>query len=81
MNKISKYILLLGLGAVVLTSCNMDEAPTYAINVEEGDSLINSKGSLELMENGMLSSYRSCQYGEFSQAEEIQCDEIGRAHV
>lgn len=79
MNKISKYILLLGLGAVVLTSCNMDEAPTYAINVEEGDSLINSKGSLELMENGMLASYRSCQYGEFSQAEEIQCDGFNAA--
>lgn len=79
MNKISKYIYLLGLGAIVLTSCNMNEAPTYAINVEEGDSLINSKGSLELMENGMLASYRSCQYGEFSQAEEIQCDGFNAA--
>ncbi|NLI35255.1 MAG: RagB/SusD family nutrient uptake outer membrane protein [Bacteroidales bacterium] len=74
MKKISKYIYILGFGAVALTSCNMDVTPTYAVTYQDGDTLVTTKDNLEKMENGILSSYRSCQYGEFSQAEEVMCD-------
>jgi hypothetical protein len=76
MKKIYKYLLVLALGGFSLTSCNMDVTPTTAISFESGDTLnlISNQDNLEKMENGILSSFRGCQYGEYTETEEVQCD-------
>lgn len=74
MKKISKYIFVLGIGLTTLTSCNLDVTPSTSISYSDGDTLIKTKDNLEKLENGIISSYRSCFYGEYSQAEEVMCD-------
>lgn len=74
MKKNIKNILAISIGVMALTSCSMDVVPTTSISYSEGDTVITSKDNLEKMENGIISSYRSCQYGEFSEAEEVMCD-------
>lgn len=60
--------------AVLLASCNLDLYPNSAIAYDEGGQLIQTQSNLTSLENGILSSYRSYQNGEFYMTEEIMLD-------
>jgi hypothetical protein len=74
MNKYSKYLLIFGVGAMALTSCNMEELPKTAISYVEGENMIQSIDDLTRLANGLNQSYRVTHYGQISEAEEVMCD-------
>ncbi len=67
-------ICAVAVSAVLLASCNLDLMPNYAIAYDEGGQLIQTESNLNSFENGILSSYRSYQNGEFVIAEEVMFD-------
>lgn len=72
--KINKYIMVLGMGLMALTSCNMDEAPTTSVSVEDANHAINDRLQLDAMERGINQSFRACMYGDMSMVDEVMCD-------
>lgn len=56
---------------MMLASCNLDLFPIDAIAYDEDGVLIENTTNLSAMENGILSSYRSYQNGDFYIAEEL----------
>ena len=74
MKKILKYIAVTGLASAMLVSCNMDLVPIDSITYEEGGQLISTQTALNALENGMLTSFRSLQMGEFSITSELMMD-------
>lgn len=74
MKKILNYIVVTGLASAMLVSCNMDLVPINSITYEEGGQLISTQTALNALENGMLTSFRSLQMGEFSITSELMMD-------
>ncbi len=72
--KTIKIFALSAFAAVLLSSCDLDLYPTYAIAYKEGGQMITSKTELADYERGLFASFRGIQYGEYSMTEEIQCD-------
>lgn len=63
------------LGAPALTvSCHLEEEPTDAIVITDGEHAINSDLELEAMRNGIYQSFRSVFYGVNSIVPEVACD-------
>ena len=73
MKKYNKFLLIAGIGALSLTSCNMDLEPYDAISGEPTDNLITKK-SIDYYLNGINSSYRTSFYGDFTYSSELMCD-------
>lgn len=69
-NIISASALIIA-GAV---SCNLEEYPTTAIHLEDGQPLIQTEADLYEWENEMHLRFRGCQYGSVTVAEEVQLD-------
>jgi len=74
MKKYNKYLLILGLGAFTLTSCNMEELPKTSISYVDGKDMITNIEDLIRLENGLNQSYRVTHYGQISEADEVMCD-------
>ena len=56
MKKYNKYLLILGLGAFTLTSCNMEELPKTSISYVDGKDMITNIEDLIRLENGLNQS-------------------------
>lgn len=74
MKNIFKYVMFAGLGALTLSSCNMDEEPTTSITIKDGDHLITTDNLLTYYRNGIATSFRSTLYGTYSMIDEVMCD-------
>ena len=60
--------------AAVLASCDLNLVPINSITYEEGGQLIQTQANLNALENGMLSSFRSIQMGEYVITGELMMD-------
>lgn len=69
-----KNIFLGGALAAMLMSCDMNMIPTTAIVFEEDEPVLKSENDIMQFYNGVLASYRSVQYGVFTQSSEVMCD-------
>ncbi len=58
----------------MLAACDLNLTPTTSIVYEEGKPLFLQKTDVAAFQNGVLSSYRSVQYGSFTQSTEVMCD-------
>ena len=74
MKKILNYIAVTCLASTLLVSCNMDLVPINSIVYDEEGQLISTETALNALENGMLTSFRSLQMGEFSITSELMMD-------
>ena len=74
MKKYNKYLLILGVGAMSLTSCNLEELPKNAIPYVDGNDMITNVNDLVRLENGLNQSFRVTNYGQISEADEVMCD-------
>ena len=63
MKKYNKFLLVAGIGALSLTSCNLDLEPNNAIPGEPTDTLL-STSSIDYYLNGINTSYRASFYGD-----------------
>lgn len=62
------------LAVAALASCDLNLSPNDAIAFVEGTPIIQTEKNLSAMENGILSSYRSVQNGNFVLPQEFQMD-------
>lgn len=69
-----KNIFLGGAIAAMLMSCDMNLIPTTAIVFEEDEPVFKSENDIMQFYNGVMASYRSVQYGVFTQSSEVMCD-------
>lgn len=69
-----KNIFLSGAIAAMLMSCDMNLTPTTAIVFEEDEPVLKSENDIMQFYNGVMASYRSVQYGVFTQSSEVMCD-------
>lgn len=74
MKNIIKNILVGGMAATMLVSCDLNLVPTTAIVYEEGKPLFLQESDVVAFQNGVLSSYRAVQYGSYTQSTEVMCD-------
>lgn len=74
MKNIIKNIFLGGALGVMLMSCDMNMIPTTAIVFEEDEPVLKSENDIMQFYNGVMASYRSVQYGVFTQSSEVMCD-------
>lgn len=74
MKTYNKFIVaLMGAGLMTLSSCHMDIGPQTSMKADM-DSIINDNLTLEAMERGMYTSFRSTYYGAASELPEFMCD-------
>ena len=69
-----KNFFLGGAIAAMLMSCDMNLVPTTAIVFEEDEPVLKSENDIMQFYNGVMASYRSVQYGVFTQSSEVMCD-------
>lgn len=74
MKNIAKYILLAGVSAAALTSCDLDLYPTTSIVWEEGMDVITMDSDLQSLQNGLMANFRSRTNGTYWKTEEIMFD-------
>ncbi|MBE6232904.1 MAG: RagB/SusD family nutrient uptake outer membrane protein [Bacteroidales bacterium] len=74
MKNILKNILIGSIAATLFCSCNLDLVPTTSIAYDEGTPLFLNENDVRSFQNGVLTSYRSLQYGVFTQTSDIMCD-------
>lgn len=74
MKNIIKHILVGGVAAALFCSCNLDLVPTTSIAYDEGSTLFLTQNDVNAFQNGVMASYRSLQYGVFTQTSEVMCD-------
>lgn len=74
MKNIFRNIFIGGAAAAMLCSCNLDIFPKGSIAYDESKPLFLNQNDVEAFQNGVLSSYRSLQYGVFTQTSEVMCD-------
>lgn len=74
MNKYIKLAIATVAGAALVTSCDLNLVPNSAIVYDEDGVLIQTKANLTSLENGLLSSFRGRQNGDYVQATEYQFD-------
>lgn len=74
MKNFIQYAFALGISALFMTSCNLDEYPNSSISYQEGNDMITSIADMQKLQNGMYQSYRLTHYGQISEAEEFMCD-------
>ena len=74
MKNIIKNVLVGGMAATLLVSCDLSMTPTTAIVYEEGTALFLQESDVIAFQNGVLASYRGLQYGSYTQSSEVMCD-------
>ena len=74
MKRTLKIFAISAFAAVLLSSCDLDLFPTYAIAYQEDAQMIANATDLTAYEKGVFATFRSIQYDEYSMTEEIQCD-------
>ena len=74
MKKIFRNILLGGVAASMLASCNLDLVPSTSIPYEDGDLLILNSIDVAEFQNGVLASYRGLHYGGHYQIPEVMTE-------
>ena len=74
MKKIFRNILLGGVAASMLASCNLDLFPTTEIPYEDGDLLILNSIDVAEFQNGVLASYRGLHFGGHYQIPEVMTE-------
>ena len=70
MKNIFKYMMA-GVAAVTMLSCEMDLLPTTSIAYDESKPLFLTANDVQSFQNGVMISYRSLQYGVFTQTSEV----------
>lgn len=73
MKKYNKFLLVAGIGALSLTSCNLDLEPNDYVPGETTDTLFTKK-TIDYYLNGINTSYRGSFYGELVYPAELMCD-------
>ena len=73
MKNIFKYMMAGAAVATMLMSCEMDLVPTGSIAYEEGKPLFLTENDVQTFQNGVMISYRSLQYGVYTQTSEVMC--------
>lgn len=74
MKKTILATIVIGLAVLMPVSCDMDLVPYDGIAYKEGTPLFQKATDVTSFENGILSSFRACQYGRYSITSEVQCD-------
>ena len=74
MKNILKYFIVGGAAMTMLSSCDLNLLPTTSIAYEEGSQLFLTETDVTAFRNGVLASYRSLQYGVYTQTTEVMCD-------
>lgn len=74
MKNILKYFIVGGAAMTMLSSCDLNLLPTTSIAYEEGSALFLTESDVTAFQNGVLASYRSLQYGVYTQTTEVMCD-------
>ena len=74
MKNILKNIFLGGALALMVASCDLEPRPTTAIVIDEGKAIFTSVSDIESFRFGVLATFRSLQYGVFTQSTEVMCD-------
>lgn len=74
MKNILKNIFLGGAIAVLFASCDLNPLPTTDIVFDENTPILQSVSDIQSFRNGVLASYRSVQYGAYTQSTEVMCD-------
>lgn len=74
MKNIFRNILVGGMAATMLLSCDLNLVPTTEIVYEEGKPLFLKESDITAFQNGVLTSYRAVQYGVYTQSTEVMCD-------
>ncbi len=74
MKNILKYFMAGGVAVTMLSSCDLNLLPTTSIAYEEGTQLFLNENDVQAFQNGVMASYRSLQYGVFTQTSEVMCD-------
>ena len=67
-------ILSAAAAVVLIAACDLNLVPNSAIAYVEGEALIQTQTNLTAMENGILSSYRSVQNGDYVMPQEFMFD-------
>lgn len=70
MKNIFKYMMA-GVAAVTMLSCEMDLVPTTSIAYDESQPLFLTSTDVQSFQNGVMVSYRSLQYGVYTQTSEV----------
>ena len=70
MKNIFKYMMA-GVAAVTMLSCEMDLLPTTSIAYDESKPLFLTANDVQAFQNGVMISYRSLQYGVYTQTSEV----------
>lgn len=74
MKNIIKNILVGGIAATMLFSCDMNLVPTGAIVYDESQPLFLQESDVTAFQNGVLASYRGLHYGGHYYISELMCD-------
>lgn len=74
MKNIIKNILVGGVAATMLFSCEMNLVPTGAIVYDESQPLFLQESDVVAFQNGVLASYRGLHYGGHYYTSELMCD-------
>ena len=74
MKNILRNILVGGMAATMLMSCDLNLVPTTSIVYEEGTPLFIQASDVEEFQNAVLASYRAVQYGSYTQSSEVMAD-------
>ena len=74
MKNILRNILVGGMAATMLMSCDLNLVPTTSIVYEEGTPLFIQASDVEEFQNAILASYRAVQYGSYTQSSEVMAD-------
>ncbi len=74
MKNIFRNILACGAAIVLLASCDMNLTPTTQIAYDENEPLFTTEADVVQFMRGVMSSYRSLQYGGYAQTPDLMCD-------
>lgn len=74
MNRLIKNMIVGLAAAAMLLSCDLNLYPTTAVVYDENQPMIQSESDADQYLMGVLASYRSLQYGSFTQSIEVMLD-------
>ena len=80
MKKYNKFLLVAGIGALSLTSCNLDLEPNNYVPGETKDTLL-TETSIEFYLNGINQSFRGSFYGSLAYPAEVMCDGFNATNI
>ncbi len=74
MKQYKLFSLLAGVSLMAFTSCDLEEMPTTSIGLDNNETAVINATNIQQFENGLYSSFRATQYGNYSVVPELICD-------